>query len=227
MIHNKIVAAIVPIKNHSERVKNKNFRNFNGKPLYHHILQTLEKTYAIDKVIVDTDSDRVKSEAPVLFSKVSILERPEKLLGDFTSVNKIIEFDLENSDADVYLQSHATNPLLKAETISIALKKFVEFNGEYDSIFSVNKFQSRFYNWEGNPANHNPEELLRTQDLTPIYEENSNLYIFTKESFNRTKKRIGATPFMYCMSKVESIDIDDMFSFHLAELLSMYATKDL
>jgi CMP-N-acetylneuraminic acid synthetase len=223
MIHNRKVTALIPIKEHSERVKNKNFKIFTGKPLYHHILETLEHTYAIDEVIINTDSMVVKNEAPELFSKVKIHLRPDALKGDFMSVNKIIGFDLENSESDIYIQTHATNPLLKSETIAHAMKKFVEVEEEYDSLFSVNRWQTRFYDAAGRAVNHNPNELLRTQDLPPLYEENSNFYIFTKESFRKADLRIGQKPFLFEMSRIEATDIDDEFSFHMAEMLALYA----
>ncbi len=227
MIHNRKVTALIPIKEHSERVKNKNFREFNGKPLYHHILESLERTYAIDEVIINTDSYVVINEAPKIFSKVCIHERPEALCGDFVSVNKIIEHDLAHSESDIYVQTHATNPLLKAESLAMALKKFIEAEEKHDSLFSVNRFQSRFYTEDGKAVNHNPKELLRTQDLSPLYEENSNFYIFTKESFKKNKRRIGESPLLFEMSKIEAIDIDDEFSFKLAEILSLYAGEHI
>lgn len=222
MIFSRKVSAIVPIKEHSERVKSKNFRDFAGKPLYHHILETLQKTYAIDEIIVDTDSPRVINEAPKLFPKVLIIERPSELIGDFVSVNKLIAYDLEKTNGDIYLQTHATNPLLKAETVASALKKFVEVEEDFDSLFTVNRHQSRFYGKDGTPINHNPDELLRTQDLDPLYEENSNIYIFTKQSFGSKNRRIGEKPFIFETPNVESIDIDDEFSFKLAEILHLY-----
>jgi CMP-N-acetylneuraminic acid synthetase len=224
MIHNRKVTALIPIKEHSERVKNKNFRPFNGKPLYHHILETFEKTYAVDAVIIDTDSYIVINEAPKIFPKVITFDRPVELRGDFVSVNKIIEYDIQKIKSDIYIQSHATNPLLKAETIALALKKYIEVEeNDYDSLFSVNSFQSRFYKKNGEAINHNPEELLRTQDLEPVFEENSNFYIFTEESFKKKNRRIGLKPYMYEMSKIEAIDIDDEFSFKLAEILALYS----
>jgi len=223
MIHTRKVTALIPIKEHSERVANKNFRLFTGKPLYHHILETLEKTYAVDEVIINTDSLVVKNEAPQLFPKVRIHDRPKELVGDFVSVNKLIGYDLSETEGDIFIQTHATNPLLKSETIALALKKFVEVEGNYDSVFSVNAFQSRFYHKDGSAINHNPGELIRTQDLDPIFEENSNFYIFTKASFTKQDQRIGEKPYMYEMSRIESIDIDDAFSFHLAEMLALYA----
>jgi len=223
MIHNRKVTALIPIKENSERVKNKNFRMFNGKPLYHHILETLEKTYAIDEIIIDTDSYIVTNEAQKIFNKVMIHERPKELRGDFVSVNKIIEYDISISDSDIFVQTHATNPLLKAETLAIALKKFIESEDNNDSLFSVNRYQSRFYTHKGEAINHNLEKLLRTQDLPPVYEENSNFYIFTRESFNKKKRRIGENPILFEMSRIEAIDIDDEFSFKLAEILALYA----
>ena len=222
MIHNRRIVALVPIKEHSARITEKNFKEFCGKPLYQHILNTLERTYAVDEVLIDTDSHRVMHEAPALFRKVKVIERPEELRGDFVSMNKIIAHDTNIIDADIYLQTHATNPLLKAETIAKALKAFTE-DEEHDSLFSVNAYHSRFFTADGEPVNHDPRNLIRTQDLPPVFEENSCLYIFTKESFNNTVRRIGRNPRMYETPKVESIDIDDLFAFRLAELLAGYA----
>ena len=36
-----------------ERVPNKNVRPFCGKPLYHHIIDTLDRTYAVDEVVIN------------------------------------------------------------------------------------------------------------------------------------------------------------------------------
>lgn len=224
MFHNRKVIALVPIKEHSERVKGKNFREFCGKPLYHHILDTLERTYAVDEVIVDTDSPRVMQEAPKLFPKLRVVERPTELRGDDVSVNRLIAHDLSLLEGDLYVQTHATNPLLKPDTIADALKKFAEDEENHDSLFAANRFQSRFYRDDGTAINHNPEELLRTQDLPSLYEENSMFYIFTRESFAKKNRRIGLKPLIYETPPMESIDIDDEFKFLLAELLAMYAS---
>ena len=223
MIYGRKVTAIVPIKEHSERLRGKNFRGFCGKPLYHHVLQTLENTYAVDEVVVDTDSPVVKTEAPQLFLKVKIIDRPEELRGDHVSTNKIFKYDLSVTESDIYLQTHVTNPLLKAKTIAEGLKMFSKNEEKCDSLFSVNRLQSRFYSSCAEPINHDPDNLVRTQDLSPIYEENSLLYVFTKRSFSKFQRRIGEKPIMFETPKVESIDIDDEFSFHLAEMLAVYA----
>ena len=225
MFHSQRVAALVPIKEHSERIEGKNFRNFCGRPLYQHILHALEKTYAVDEVVVNTDSRLIKEEAPGLFRKVRVIERPERLRGDMVSMNRIIEHDIGLVEADIFIQTHATNPLLKPETIARALKEFAE-DEDHDSLFSVNAYQSRFYTHDGKPVNHDPDELLRTQDLHPVYEENSCLYVFTGESFAASGARIGARPRLFPTPRIESIDIDDEFAFRLAELLALYHMKE-
>ena len=225
MIHSQSVTALVPIKDHSERVRGKNFRDFCGKPLYHHIVHALDKTYAVDEILIDTDSAVVMKEAPALSRKIRVIERPAEIRGDFVSMNRVIEYDLTQSDAKIYVQTHATNPLLSAVTIAHALKEFVAAQDAYDSLFSVTEYHSRFYMSDGAPVNHDPENLIRTQDLPAVYEENSCLYVFTKDSFARRGRRIGEKPKMFPTPMIESTDIDDEFTFRLAELLALYSQR--
>lgn len=225
MFRNRKVVALVPIKEHSERVEGKNFRNFAGKPLYHHIVDTLDNTYAVDEIVIDTDSPRVMIEAPKFSTRVTIIERPQSLRGDEISTNRIFKHDLEQVEADIYIQTHATNPLLSSETIVQALQAFIEHEDTHDSLFAVNVYYSRFYREDGSVVNHDPENLIPTQYLSPLYEENSCLYVFTKEAFMKRSRRIGLTPLMFKIPRIESIDIDDEFTFRLAELLALYADK--
>ena len=209
------------MKGHSERVPLKNLRDFHGKPLYHTVLNTLLSSDKIDEVIVNTDCENITRDIEANFkSRVTIRIRPEEIRGDFVSMNKIIEDDLDHSEGTVYLQTHSTNPLLKVSSINKALDRMLALKGEKDSVFSVTKIQTRFYDQEGKAINHNPKELIRTQDLPPIFEENSCFFIFTKESFAESnKQRIGVNPEMFEIDKIEAIDIDTMEDFILAEAI--------
>ena len=222
MFHSNRVVALVPIKEHSERLKEKNFRDFVGRPLYHHILATLDKTNAVDEVVIDTDSKQIMREAPTLSPKITVLERPASLRGDRVSMNKIVGHDLTKTGGDIYIQTHATNPLLRGETIVNALRAFADHE-QCDSLFSVTRYQSRFYTHDGKPINHDPSDLIRTQDLAPVLEENSCLYVFTKQSFARTSARIGINPFLFETPRLESVDIDDEVAWRLAEIIAAYA----
>lgn len=217
------IIALLPMKGNSERVPNKNLKDFAGKPLYHRVMETLLASKYIDKVIVNTDSEIIKQDLKKYFENdVIIIDRPQEIIGDFVSMNKVIECDINNVQADLYLQTHSTNPLLKTKSVDDAIEKMIALAKDmaYDSVFSVTRLQTRLYKADGTPFNHNPEELLRTQDLEPLYEENSNFYIFTKESFNNAGgKRIGLKPFMFEIDKIEAVDIDEPQDFVIAESL--------
>jgi len=215
------IAVLLPMKGNSERIPNKNLKLFNGKPLFHAIIDELNKSKYINKVIINTDSDLIANSAINTFeSLVSIHERPINIQGDFVSMNKIIEYDLNNSDSDIYIQTHSTSPLLSIKSLDTAIEKMISRSKDFDSIFSVTKIQTRFYDKDGAPFNHNPKELLRTQDLEPLFEENSGFYIFTKDSFkNAGNKRIGLSPLMFEIDKIEAIDIDEPSDFIIAETL--------
>lgn len=213
------ITALVPMKGKSQRVKGKNLRIFVDKPLCMHILGTLEACDTITHIVVNTDSDEIASLVRS-FSKVIIHPRPEHLWGHDVPMNDIIAWDIEHdeTEADHFLQTHATNPILSSETITKAVIEYLNNMDKYDSLFSVTPYQARFYNDKYEPINHNPKELLKTQDLEPIYEENSSMYIFSKKSFKEAEnRRIGNNPKMYIMNKIESMDIDTEEEFLLAE----------
>ena len=96
-------------------------------------------------------------------------------------MNEILIYDTSQVEADYYLQTHTTNPLLRPSTISRAIQSLLANTPEYDSLFSVTRLQIRLWDQLGRAINHNPAILLQTQDLPPVYEENSCMYIFTRQ----------------------------------------------
>jgi N-acylneuraminate cytidylyltransferase len=214
------VIALLPMKAHSERVPDKNIKNFCGRPLFHAILKTLLRSAYIERVTINTDSDIIKADVTRHFERVEIIDRPKDLQGDFVPMNDIIAYDLSRTDGEYFLQTHSTNPLLKVETIDLSIETYFESLDRFDSLFSVTRLQTRLYWKDGSPINHNPKELLRTQDLPPVYEENSNLYIFSKQSFaNAGSCRIGRKPKMFEIDKLEAVDIDEPQDWEIAEVL--------
>ena len=220
------LTALLPMKGTSERVPNKNMKDFDGEPLYHAIMKSLLASQYIDQVVINTDSELIANDAKENFGdRVVIIDRPEGIQGGDVSMNVIIDYDLHQLEGEHFLQTHSTNPLLRAETIDNAIESYFECvkQGSGDSVFGVTKVQTRFYDKDAKPVNHNPQELLRTQDLEPLYEENSNFYIFSKDSFkNAGNKRIGIKPKIIEVNKLEAVDIDEPEDFKLAELLHIH-----
>lgn len=211
------------MKAHSARVSGKNFRNFAGRPLFRWILDTLLELEEVEQVVINTDAREILAENGLSDSeRVLIRDRKPTICGDFVSMNKVLADDVEAIESEAYLMTHTTNPLLGAATIRDAYAAYQEGLKEgHDSLFSVNRFQTRFYRKDGSPVNHDPNNLVRTQDLEPWYEENSNLYLFNRESFAATGARIGEQPKMFETPHMESADIDDATGWHLAEIIAL------
>lgn len=217
--------ALLPMKANSERVRGKNFRDFCGKPLFRWMLDTLLEVEQIDRVVINTDARHILAENGLVESeRVLIRDRRPEICGDFVSMNLVIADDLANVGAETYLMTHTTNPLMSADTVRKALAAFRQGQaaGTADSLFTVDKVQTRFYRADGSAVNHDPDKLVRTQDLEPWFEENSNLYIFTRESFAGTNARIGRRPMMYEGPFFESIDIDTPQDWDLAVVAARY-----
>lgn len=213
------VASLVPMRHHSQRVSGKNYRLLAGKPLYHHIITTLLAVPEISQVVVDTDLQEIMDGLVQGFPDVAILPRPDQLRADTIPMNEILLYDTSQVAADFYLQTHSTNPLLKPETISRAIQAFLSDYPGHNSLFSVTRRQTRLWDQNGRPMNHDPAILLQTQDLPPVFEENSCIYIFTRENLLKRRNRLGERPLMFEVGADEAWDIDDEMDFEITDFL--------
>ena len=158
----KRIAAILPFKKNSERVPNKNFKLLGDKELYKWMLDKLIRMERISQVIINTDArNEIERSNLIESKKIKIRDRKKTICGDFVGMNEIIKDDLLNSEFDFYIQTHTTNPFLSINTINLALDKFFNEidNNNNDSLFAINKIQTRFYKKNGIPLNHNPKIL--------------------------------------------------------------------
>lgn len=213
------LTALVPMRHHSQRVSGKNYRPLVGRPLFHHIIETLLTVPEVNEVVVDTDSGPVMDGLRKNFPSVKIIDRPQLLRADDIPMNDILIYDTDIYPADFYLQTHSTNPLLKPETVLRAINLFLAGYPTHDSLFSVTRLQTRLYDQYGNAINHNPKELIQTQDLPPVYEENSCIYIFNRSNLIAKQHRISDRPMMFEIPADEAWDIDDELDFEICEFL--------
>lgn len=213
------LVALVPMRHHSQRVPGKNYRPLAGKPLFQYIVETLLQVPQVDQVVVDTDSEPIMAILKSDFPQVGVIDRPTHLRADDVSMNEILLHDTAQVPADFYLQTHSTNPLLRRETISQALRDFLGSYPKHDSLFSVTRLQTRLYDAAGRAINHDPSVLIQTQDLPPVYEENSCMYVFNRENLVRRRHRIGEHPLMFEIEAAEAWDIDEELDFAICEFL--------
>lgn len=215
------IVALVPMRHHSQRVPGKNYRPMAGKPLFKYILDELQSVPEVDEILVDTDSPVILETLLQDYPKIRGINRPEHLRADTIPMNEILAYDSSLVEADFYLQTHSTNPLLRAATIAKAIRQFSASYPVYDSLFGVTRRQVRLWDQLGRPINHNPMILLQTQDLPPVYEENSCIYMFTRQNLMTRRNRLGERPMMFEIDPLEAWDVDDEVDFKLAEQLLM------
>lgn len=205
------IIAFMPIKLHNERCPGKNTRILGGKPLLAYELETLESTGLCGDINVFCSSEDV---IPFIPKGVNFLKRPEFLDLPTSNFTQLAEEFIKMRDADIYILLHATAPFITANTMKECIEAVT--SGEYDSAFCARKIQT--FLWQNNrPLNFDASNLPRTQDLTPIYEETSGIYVFKKEVFTHLKRRIGEKPFIKVVSMKESVDIDEEKDFSIAE----------
>ena len=212
------LTAILPMKGQSQRVPAKNARMVGGRPLFHWMLETLTASRAVTRIVVETDSDALAEGALALCPDAVLLRRPQRLRGHDVSMNALLAWHLEQLDGARFLQVHATTPLLRPATLDGAVAA-LDAAPDRDSLFGVSRRHVRLYWADGRAINHDPETLIQTQDLPPVLEENSTLYLFSRDSFARAGRRIGARPLMYETPRAESWDIDDAADLSLCDAL--------
>jgi CMP-N-acetylneuraminic acid synthetase len=213
------VVALVPMRHHSERVTGKNYRQLGGRPLFHHVLEQLLLCEPVIRVVIDTDSPVIRESAAEAFPSVVVLERPPHLCAGTVPMNEVLLHDVRQVDGEVFLQTHSTNPFLRSSTILRAIDRFFEACPSHDSLFSVTRLNARLWDGMARAVNHNPALLVRTQDLPPLYLENSCLYLFARETLERHRSRIGQRPVLFEMDRFEAWDIDEEIDLAMAEAL--------
>jgi len=214
------LVALMPMRHNSERVPGKNYRGFgDGRPLFHHMVDVMLACPIIEKIVIDTDSPTIKEQCAEKYPQVVVLDRPEHLKDGATLMNDVLLRDIQEVQSRFYLQTHSTNPLLKPETLACAVETFFKNYPVYDSLFSVTRRQTRYWDSLARAINHNPQILLRTQDLPPVYEENSCIYIFERETLVTKHNRIGNRPFLFEIEPMEAQDLDEEIDFQVADLI--------
>lgn len=213
------VALFIPIKLNNQRLPGKNILDLDGKPVCEYLFETINTIDGIHEKYVYCSDEAIASYIP---EGIQFLKRDSRLDDYMTKGLDIIEAFVNDVEADIYIITHVTQPFTKAESIEKALQKVV--SGEYDSAFSAVALQD--YMWyRGKPFNYNMKDIIRTQDLEPIYMETGAFFIFTKEVFMELHQRIGNHPYIYEIDQFEAVDIDTKEDFEFAEAVAAYLKK--
>lgn len=206
------IVAVVPMKLNNRRLPQKNTKCFtNGKPLCYYILSTLLKIDQIDEVYVYCSNPDIKDYIP---EGVKYLKRSESLDQDTTKMNEVLQCFAKDVPADVYVMTHTTAPFISNQAIQKGIEAVVTQG--YDSSFAAKKLQDFLWK-DGVPFNYDLDNIPRTQDLAPMYEETSGFYIYKSNVMTDLNRRIGDHPYIVEVGEIESIDIDEPEDFAIAD----------
>lgn len=205
--------AVIPIKLNNERLANKNILQLGERPLLHYIQETLNSVSHIQEKYIFCSNPEVK---PYLLHETRFLQRPEFLDANTTNFTQIFSEFMKQVDADIYVYTHATAPLLTKESIEACIGA-VE-SGEYDSAFTATEIKD-FLWMNGQAVNFDPCDVPRSQDLPAVYRETSGVYVFRKEVFTKYGRRVGRHPFIRTVSAEEATDINTAEDFEMARKL--------
>lgn len=208
------IVAVVPMKLNNRRLPQKNTKAFtNGRPLCYYILSTLLKITEIEEVYVYCSNPDIKGYIP---DGVKYLKRSEMLDQDTTKMNEVLKAFAKDVPADIYVMTHTTAPFISEISIKKGLDAVV--SEKFDSSFAAKKLQDFLWR-DGVPFNYDLENIPRTQDLPPLYEETSGFYIYRENVINEMGRRIGNKPYIVEIGEVESIDIDELEDFMIADAI--------
>ena len=215
------VAAYIPIKLNNERAPGKNIMQLSdGTPLCQFMFNTISEVNEINKIYCYCSKRDIIS---FLSGRVEFLQRDSWLDTADAKCQDIIDSFLKIIKADIIVLAHVTSPFLKADSIRKCVNAVI--SGEYDSAFTAAKVQD--FLWEnGKPLNFNPKNIARTQDLPIIYKESVGCYVFTRESYEKNRRRIGVNPYICEINKIEEMDIDYPEDFEIANAVYMNILKE-
>lgn len=213
--HQVKIIAVVPAKGSSERIANKNLQLLDGQPLFRYTLEKLSKSNFFDEVYLDTESEEVMAEAEGL--DIKVLKRSKKLSTNETNGNDLLNNEVKNIDADIYVQVLCTSPFIKLSTIESAVETILK-NKNYDSALMVR--HQKQYQWLNGQPQYNIDKIPNSSDLDDICTETMGLYIVKRQAALDLKRRIGDRPYFIEASPVEAIDVNYPKDFELAQLVA-------
>ncbi|MFC2071640.1 cytidylyltransferase domain-containing protein [Chloroflexota bacterium] len=207
---------IIPVRLNSQRVPFKSIRKIDGKPLINYAIATLNQVKAISETILYCSDETIKQYIDKNLS-YTFVERPVELDSDEATYNDVLGPITKRTETDYIVYLSCTSPFLRSETIDDMIT-YIE-SGEFDSSFAAFNLQS-FCWFKGEPLNYDPANVPRTQNIEPVLQEISSLYIYSRELFQKHRRRIGFKPYIKFVDMFEGWDIDTLENLKMAELIA-------
>ena len=213
----KKLVAVVPIRKGSQRVKNKNFREFSGENLLIHKINLLKKLNGIDDIIINTDSDDAISISKKM--DVSFFKREDYFASSECKNSDFWQNIAETTKSEFIMFTNCTSPLIKLSTYEKIINQIKKFsNNNFDSINTVTEIREFLFK-DNKPINFEINKTPNSQNLPEIFKLNFAVNVLSTEQMHLRKSLVGKKPFLYKLDEIEGFDINSEFEFSFAEFL--------
>lgn len=212
----KIIKALIPVRAGSQRVKNKNIRPFASSSLLEIKIKQLLSIKELDGVVVNSESDEMLDIAKALGAET--YKRDDYYASSTVPINEVYRNIGETTAADIIVYTNATNPLLKNESVSNAIKAFIKKDSQYDTLNTAHLIKE--FMWLNNkPINYELDNMPKSQNLPNIYALNFALNIFDRQYAIDNSSIVGKHPLLFELDSIEATDIDNEIDFEFAEFM--------
>ena len=212
-----MIKALIPVRAGSQRVKNKNIKPFAGTSLLEIKVKQMLRIKELDGVVVNSESDEMLDLAKSWGAET--IKRDPYFASSTVPINEVYKNMCENMDADVIVYANCTNPLLKDETVSNAIKAFYQAKQDgFDTLNSAHLIKEFMWR-DGKPINYELDRMPKSQNLPDIYALNFALNIFDRQYGIENSSIVGKKPFLFNIDLVEATDIDNEIDFDFAEFM--------
>lgn len=220
---------IIPARGGSKGLPGKNIKIFNGQPLIAHSIIEAKKSKYIDKVVVSTDDYEIagisrKYGAEIPFMRPSELARDSSRIIDTYcyTINRLKNEFKFSTDILIVLQP--TSPLRRVNHIDEAIELFLEKSA--DSVVSLAEVAHPPYWYKNMDTTNKVSDFITMNDTTALRQElpkvycpNGAIFIFKADIIVQEKQLYTERSFGYLMSAEESVDIDSLLDFKIAEMV--------
>lgn len=220
--------AIIPLRSGSKRIKDKNIKSFNQKPLFYYSIQAALTSKLFDKIIVSSDSQKYLNQVGQQFKnikKMELVTRPKSISNSKSTTELLINHTLKkNINFDTIFLIQVTSPLLHYKDLIKGYKSFL--SNKLDSLFSGYISDSFIWSYKKNNILSSENYDFKSRPMSQDFKnkkiiENGAFYIFKCQKYFKFRNRLFGKIGFYKMSNYLSVDIDNHKDFKLAEFIQI------
>lgn len=212
MLFPKDLLIVIPARNGSQRVRNKNLVKIKNKHLIEYTFSLIKNLKVEKQTYVTTDSIKIIDLAKKY--NINFIKRPKNISTSVSKIELALIHLLEKEKLiklyDWILLLQPTSPLRKSRTIENLIDIFKKRKKNIDSIISFSESKEDFWKKKNNfYVRDNDFTPRRQQDRKSKFYENGLFYLFKIDNLLKKKRIFNKKNIGVLTDKLESIDINN------------------